>query len=194
MKNHSHQEPKSFIDKPLESKTRFIALSGGMVTGLLSEGSGARRCPGCGRWPVSRVWATHPNPAWRPKQSSLWPAIAPILHQTVLRAAPEPPRSLPVAPLIRIRGATGRLRWGSGGAMEVSAGGRGRYSTHYPEGRIMKILMTLSLAAAVVVLPTQTARPLPLTAFLTMSNRRCCGRSAHSTGCSSGSAALRWQI
>jgi hypothetical protein len=34
-------EPKSFIYKPLERKTRFIALSDGMVTGPFSEGSGA---------------------------------------------------------------------------------------------------------------------------------------------------------
>jgi hypothetical protein len=34
-------EPKSFIYKPLESKTRFIALSDGMVAGPFSTGSGA---------------------------------------------------------------------------------------------------------------------------------------------------------
>ncbi len=64
-------EHKSFIYKPLDSKTRFIALSDGMVTGLFSEGSGARGCPGSGRLPVSRVSVTHPNPAWHPKQPSL---------------------------------------------------------------------------------------------------------------------------
>ena len=58
----------------------------------LPEGSRAKRCPGSGPLPVSRVSATHPNPAWHPKQPSLWPPI-PILHQTVLRAAPEPHRS-----------------------------------------------------------------------------------------------------
>ena len=107
-------EHKSFIYKPLEINTRFIALSDGMVTGLFSEGSGARGCPGSGRLPVSRASAVHPNPAWRAKQPSLWPPIPPTLHQTVLRAAPEPHRSLTVVPLIRIRGTTARLRWGYG--------------------------------------------------------------------------------
>ena len=58
----------------------------------LPEGSRAKRCPGSGPLPVSRVSATHPNPAWHPKQPSLWPPI-PTLHQTVPRAAPEPHRS-----------------------------------------------------------------------------------------------------
>ena len=71
-----------------------------MVTGLFSEGSGAGGCPGSGRSPVSRVLATHPNPAWRPKQPSLRPPIPATRHQTLPRAPPEPPRSLPVAPLI----------------------------------------------------------------------------------------------
>jgi hypothetical protein len=106
---------KSFIYKPLDSKTRFIALSGRMVTGPFSEGSGARRCPGSGRLPIARVWATHPNPAWRPKQPSFWPAVPPNRHRTALRAAPHPPRSLAVVPLIRIRGTTARLRGGYGG-------------------------------------------------------------------------------
>ncbi len=81
-------EHKSFIYKPLEINTRVIALSNGMVTGLFSEGSGARGCPGSGRLPVSRASAVHPNPAWRAKQPSLWPPIPPTLHQTVLGAAP----------------------------------------------------------------------------------------------------------
>jgi hypothetical protein len=72
-----------------------------MITGLFSEGSGARRCTGSRRLPVSRVSATHPNPAWRPKQPNLWSSIAPTLHQTVLRAAPEPRRSLTVVRLMR---------------------------------------------------------------------------------------------
>ena len=59
----------------------------------LPEGSRAKRCPGSGPLPVSRVSATHPNPAWHPKPSSLWPPVPPTLHQTVPRAAPEPPRS-----------------------------------------------------------------------------------------------------
>jgi len=94
-------EHKSFIHNPLESKTRFIALSDGMVTGPFSGESGAGRCRSSGRWPVPRVWATHPNPAWRPKQPSFWPPFPPTLHRTLLRAAPHPPRRLAVAPLIR---------------------------------------------------------------------------------------------
>jgi hypothetical protein len=43
----------------------------------LPEGSRAKRCPGSGPLPVSRVSATHPNPTWRPKQSSLWPPAPP---------------------------------------------------------------------------------------------------------------------
>jgi len=103
-------EPKSFIYKPLERETRFIALSDGMVTGPFAEGSGARRHPGSGRWPVSRVSATHLNPAWRPKQASLWPLFHPTLHRTVLRAAPQHPRRLTVVPSIRIEGTTVSLR------------------------------------------------------------------------------------
>ena len=56
---------------PLQSKIRFVALSDGMVTRLFSEGSGFRRCPGSGRLRVSRVSATPPNPACRPKPPSL---------------------------------------------------------------------------------------------------------------------------
>jgi hypothetical protein len=41
----------------------------------------------------SRVSATHPNPAWHPKPSSLWPPIPPTMHPSVPRAPPEPPRS-----------------------------------------------------------------------------------------------------
>jgi len=72
-----------------------------MVTGRFSGESGAGRRRSSGRWPVPRVWATHPNPAWRPKQPSFWPPFPPTLHRTVLRASPEPPRRLAVAPLIR---------------------------------------------------------------------------------------------
>jgi len=57
-------------------------------------------------------------------QSSLFPGIPPNLHQTVLRAAPEPPRSLAVVPLIgdkRYYGETPmRVRWGSGGMSRKS--------------------------------------------------------------------------
>ena len=59
----------------------------------LPAGSRAKRCPGSGPLPASRVSATHPNPAWRPKQPSLWPPIPPILRQTLPRAPPESPRS-----------------------------------------------------------------------------------------------------
>jgi hypothetical protein len=56
-------EHKSFIYNPLESKTCFIALSDGMVTGLA--------------WMITRQAVPR-----------LWPPIPPTLHQTVLRAAP----------------------------------------------------------------------------------------------------------
>jgi len=56
------------------------------------EGSRAERCPGSGPLPAGRVSATHPNPAWHPKPSSLWLPLPPILHPTLPRAVPEPPR------------------------------------------------------------------------------------------------------
>src|ERR1017187_1407032 len=40
-----------------------------------------------------RISASHPNPAWHPKPSSLWPPVPPTLPPTVPRATPEPPRS-----------------------------------------------------------------------------------------------------
>jgi hypothetical protein len=52
-----------------------------------------KRCPGSGALPVSRVSATHPNPAWHPKPSRLWPPVPPTLHKTFPRDAPESPRS-----------------------------------------------------------------------------------------------------
>ena len=55
----------------------------------LREGPRAKRCPGFGPSPVSRVSATHPNPAWHPKQPSLWPPAPPT-------PAPDPPASLTV--------------------------------------------------------------------------------------------------
>jgi hypothetical protein len=79
--------PKSFIYKPSESRTPFIALSDGVVTGPFSEESGAGGCRSSGRWPVPRVWATHPNPAWRPKQPSFWPPFS-------SNSAPDPPVGL----------------------------------------------------------------------------------------------------
>src|ERR1035441_5523442 len=93
-RNGGRREHKSFNYKPLESKTRFIALAEGMVIGLFSEEPGLGRCPGSGRVAVSHVSATHPNPAWRPKQPSL---LAPLLLQPVrdrpagrAGASPEP--------------------------------------------------------------------------------------------------------
>ena len=85
-------EHKSFISKPLETKPGSALVP---MEGLLGlpEGSRAKRCPGSGPLPVSRVSATHPNPAWRPKQPNLWPPIPSTLYQTVPRAAPEPHRS-----------------------------------------------------------------------------------------------------
>ncbi len=75
------------------------------IIGLSSEGSGAEDpalddapALALGRFP--HVWATSPNPAWRPKPRRHWPLISPTLHRTVLRAAPEPPRSLAVVPSV----------------------------------------------------------------------------------------------
>jgi hypothetical protein len=92
-------EHKSFGYKPLESKTRFITLSDGKVTGLFSERSGPGRCPGSGRWPISRGSATHSNPAWRPKQPSIRAPYcsnpAPDRPAGRAGASPESPRSTP---------------------------------------------------------------------------------------------------
>ena len=97
-----------------ERRKGFIALSGGMVTGLFTAGSSARRCPGSGPLPVSRASAIHPNPAWRPKQPSLRPPVPPTPHQTIPRTPPEPHRST----LDPDRGYYGEapvaLRWGYG--------------------------------------------------------------------------------
>jgi hypothetical protein len=61
---------------------------------LFSEESGARRSSGPDRLCVSRVSATPPNPAWRPKQPSLWPHTPPTLHHGTLAGhSPEPRRS-----------------------------------------------------------------------------------------------------
>ena len=60
-------------------------------TRLFSEGSGFRRCPGSGRLRVSRVSATPPNAAWRPKQPSLWPPFP----SPRTRSSRGPRRSLP---------------------------------------------------------------------------------------------------
>jgi hypothetical protein len=80
----------------------------------LPEGSCAKRCPGSGALTVCRVSATHPNPAWHPKQPSLWP----LFLQTCTTPSREPHRSLTVAPLI------GDQR-GDGEAPGRSAGGSG---------------------------------------------------------------------
>lgn len=55
--------------------------------------SGARQRPAASHLPVSRVSVTPENSAWLHKKPSLWSPIPPTLHQTVLRAAPEPHRS-----------------------------------------------------------------------------------------------------
>jgi hypothetical protein len=55
-------------------------------------GSRAKRCPGSGPLPASRVSAP-PNAAWHPKPSSLWSPVPPTLHPILPGAAPEPPRS-----------------------------------------------------------------------------------------------------
>jgi hypothetical protein len=53
-----------------------------------AETSGPPAYPARVDSPVSRVSATHPNPAWRPKQSSLWPPVPPD-------PAPDPPAGRP---------------------------------------------------------------------------------------------------
>jgi hypothetical protein len=85
-------EYKSFISKPLDSATRFIALSDGRVT-VPTRKSRVERCTSFGTFPVSRVSANHPNPTWHPKPSSLRPPVPPTQHHTVPRAAPESRRS-----------------------------------------------------------------------------------------------------
>src|ERR1035437_4451078 len=42
-----------------------------------AETSGSLAYPARVDSPVSRVSAAHPSPAWRPKQSSLWPPVPP---------------------------------------------------------------------------------------------------------------------
>jgi hypothetical protein len=79
---HRHREARDSLFFPMEE---LLGLPGG---------SGAKRCPGSGPLPVSRVSATHPNPAWHPKPSSLWPPVPPTLHPTLPRDAPEPPGRL----------------------------------------------------------------------------------------------------
>jgi hypothetical protein len=81
-------------DKPLESKTRLIALAGGMVTGLCSEGSGPGQCPGPDRCPFSRIPAAHPDPACIPQPPH---HLAPLLPQSCTRPFCGPRRHLPVA-------------------------------------------------------------------------------------------------
>ena len=118
-------EHKSFIYNSLESKTRFIARSDGVVTGLLSEESG---------WTVPRL---SPLARFRrlgdPSEPNLAPPPAePTLHQSVLRAAPEPPRSLPVAPLIPNQRCYGEAPMG---LWSYERAVRGRYSTHSTESK-----------------------------------------------------------
>ena len=59
------------------------------------------------------------NSAWHPKQPSLWPPIAPPLHKSLPRASPEPRRILTVDNNVIYGEDTARLRWDSGGAMEL---------------------------------------------------------------------------
>jgi hypothetical protein len=74
----------------------FIALSDEMVFGPFSEETDVRRCPDSGRLPVSRVSATHPNPAGHLNSG----ACGPLLLQPCTRLSREPHRSLAVVPLI----------------------------------------------------------------------------------------------
>jgi len=96
---------KSFISKPLESKTRMIALSDRRVTGL------ARRITRQAvprLRPFTRLPCTHSNPAWHRKRPSHLPRIS----RNRTRPSRRPPRSLPVVPSIQVEGTTRRLWWG----------------------------------------------------------------------------------
>jgi hypothetical protein len=80
-----------FLPKPGSSLIPMEGLLG------VPEESRAQRCPGSGPLPISRASATHPHPACRPEQPSLWPPVSPTLHQTLPRPAPEPHRSTSVS-------------------------------------------------------------------------------------------------
>jgi hypothetical protein len=79
----------------------------------------ARLCLATNHLPLSRLSAPPRDPAWLAGKPSLWPSILPILHQTVLRAAPETRRRLAVVPPLANGGTTASLRGVSGGAMEI---------------------------------------------------------------------------
>ena len=101
---------------PVHWKKQDLGRAGSSLIpmeGLLGvpEGSRAKRCPGSGPLPVSRASATHPTPVWRPRLSRLWPRFL----QPCTRQSREPPHSLAIVSLIRIRGTMGRLWWGYGG-------------------------------------------------------------------------------
>jgi hypothetical protein len=76
--------------------------------------------------PAKRASATHPNPAWHPKPSSLWPPVPPTLHQTLPRDAPKTPRSTSDR-------RSEVLRRVSHGATAVCAGSREPCSPYHPE-------------------------------------------------------------
>jgi hypothetical protein len=120
-------EHKSFISKPLESKTRSSLFPMEWLLGL-PEGSRTKRCPGSGPLPVSRVSAPIRTLLGAPNRRD--PGL--LFLQPCTRPSRGPPRRLPVVPSIQIKGTTGRLRGCSGeaGAAEVGAGGRGRCSHH----------------------------------------------------------------
>src|ERR1035437_4360752 len=100
---------------------RFFAYSEEKVIGLLAEAPGLGRGPGSGRWPVSRVSATHPNPSLAPQTAEPLAPVPPTLHQPVPWAPPEPPGSLTVVPLIADQRYYGKVTvgvsWGCGGAI-----------------------------------------------------------------------------
>jgi hypothetical protein len=89
------QVTHTFVVKPQTPKPGSLLFSMEWLLGL-PEGSRTKRCPGSGPLRVARVSATHPNPAWRPKQSSLWS----LFLQPCTRPSRGPPRTLAVVPLI----------------------------------------------------------------------------------------------
>src|ERR1035441_11032427 len=85
----------------------------------LPEGSGAKRSPGSGPLSGSRVSATHPNPAWHPKQSSLWHPGSSNPAPDRPGAPPPPPPPQPLTPR------SGSKRRGPGGGGGAGGGGGG---------------------------------------------------------------------
>jgi hypothetical protein len=83
--------------------------------------------------PFTASWSASRTQLGTFEQPSLWPPIPPTLHETILRASPDPRRRLAVVPLIREQRYYGespaRVRRGHGGVSRRF----GRYPTYYPE-------------------------------------------------------------